>query len=186
MVLRIRISEKWLHINRDDVCFYHNIKSVIILNEKIIAQLETGDLYAVDKKGNIIEEIDKPLKSSDFVGQFIAEVNQNNLYLKNYTVYFENNIESFVLLDDKIIVQLKIPAGCDEIDNIYAVSMKGDIIWRVQNKAIGCPEYKFISPYVCVNYIDDEIIANDFNGFRFVISPDDGSIVRKINDLKPW
>ena len=57
MVLRMIISEKWIHINSYDVCFDYNVKSVIILKQKIIVQLEIGDLYAVDMAGNIIEKI---------------------------------------------------------------------------------------------------------------------------------
>ena len=77
----------------------------------------------------------------------------------------------FVLLDDRIIVQLNeldASAKSDEIDNVYAVDMEGNIIWRIQNKERVCPEYKFISPYVMINYIDGELIVNDFNGFRFL------------------
>lgn len=112
MVLRMIISEKWIHINSYDVCFDYNVKSVIILKQKIIVQLEIGDLYAVD--------------------------------------------------------------------------MEGNIIWRIQNKERVCPEYKFISPYVMINYIDGELIVNDFNGFRFVFSPDDGTFVKRIQSLRPW
>lgn len=112
MVLRMIISEKWIHINSYDVCFDYNVKSVIILKQKIIVQLEIGDLYAVD--------------------------------------------------------------------------MVGNIIWRIQNKERVCPEYKFISPYVMINYIDGELIVNDFNGFRFVFSPDDGTFVKRIQSLRPW
>lgn len=36
MVLRMIISEKWIHINSYDVCFDYNVKSVIILKQKII------------------------------------------------------------------------------------------------------------------------------------------------------
>ena len=73
-----------------------------------------------------------------------------------------------------------------EIDNVYAVDMEGNIIWRIQNKERVCPEYKFISPYVMINYIDGELIVNDFNGFRFVFSPDDGTFVKRIQSLRPW
>jgi len=57
MVLRMIISEKWIHINSYDVCFDYNVKSVIILKQKIIVQLEIGDLYAVDMAGgNILKK----------------------------------------------------------------------------------------------------------------------------------
>ena len=182
MVLRMIISEKWIHINSYDVCFDYNVKSVIILKQKIIVQLEIGDLYAVDMAGNIIER-------SDLDKDFIVEINQNNLYFNNSAVYFEHNIYSFVLFDDRIIVQLNeldASAKSDEIDNVYAVDMEGNIIWRIQNKERVCPEYKFISPYVMINYIDGELIVNDFNGFRFVFSPDDGTFVKRIQSLRPW
>ena len=65
MVLRMIISEKWIHINSYDVCFDYNVKSVIILKQKIIVQLEIGDLYAVDMAGNIIEKNNKPFQRSD-------------------------------------------------------------------------------------------------------------------------
>ena len=151
MVLRMIISEKWIHINSYDVCFDYNVKSVIILKQKIIVQLEIGDLYAVDMAGNIIEKNNKPFQRSDLDKDFIVEINQNNLYFNNSAVYFEHNIYSFVLFDDRIIVQLNeldASAKSDEIDNVYAVDMEGNIIWRIQNKERVCPEYKFISPYV--------------------------------------
>ena len=106
MVLRMIISEKWIHINSYDVCFDYNVKSVIILKQKIIVQLEIGDLYAVDMVGNIIEKNNKPFQRSDLDKDFIVEINQNNLYFNNSAVYFEHNIYSFVLFDDRIIVQL--------------------------------------------------------------------------------
>ena len=140
MVLRMIISEKWIHINSYDVCFDYNVKSVIILKQKIIVQLEIGDLYAVDMAGNIIVQLN----------------------------------------------ELDASAKSDEIDNVYAVDMEGNIIWRIQNKERLCPEYKFISPYVMINYIDGELIVNDFNGFRFVFSPDDGTFVKRIQSLRPW
>ena len=34
--------------------------------------------------------------------------------------------------------------------------------------------------------IDGELIVNDFNGFRFVFSPDDGTFVKRIQSLRPW
>jgi len=37
-----------------------------------------------------------------------------------------------------------------------------------------------------INYIDGELIVNDFNGFRFVFSPDDGTFVKRIQSLRPW
>lgn len=189
MVLRMIISEKWIHINSYDVCFDYNVKSVIILKQKIIVQLEIGDLYAVDMAGNIIEKNNKPFQRSDLDKDFILEINQNNLYFNNSAIYFEHNIYSFVLFDDRIIVQLNeldASAKSDEIDNVYAVDMEGNIIWRIQNKERVCPEYKFISPYVMINYIDGELIVNDFNGFRFVFSPDDGTFVKRIQSLRPW
>ena len=106
MVLRMIISEKWIHINSYDVCFDYNVKSVIILKQKIIVQLEIGDLYAVDMAGNIIEKNNKPFQRSDLDKDFIVEINQNNLYFNNSAIYFEHNIYSFVLFDDRIIVQL--------------------------------------------------------------------------------
>lgn len=131
----------------------------------------------------------KPFQRSDLDKDFIVEINQNNLYFNNSAVYFEHNIYSFVLFDDRIIVQLNeldASAKSDEIDNVYAVDMEGNIIWRIQNKERVCPEYKFISPYVMINYIDGELIVNDFNGFRFVFSPDDGTFVKRIQSLRPW
>ena len=98
MVLRMIISEKWIHINSYDVCFDYNVKSVIILKQKIIVQLEIGDLYAVDMVGNIIEKNNKPFQISDLDKDFIVEINQNNLYFNNSAVYFEHNIYSFVYL----------------------------------------------------------------------------------------
>lgn len=130
------ISEKWIHINSYDVCFDYNVKSVIILKQKIIVQLEIGDLYAVDMAGNIIEKNNKPFQRSDLDKDFIVEINQNNLYFNNSAIYFEHNIYSFDLFDDRIIVQLNeldASAKSDEIDNVYAVDMEGNIIWRIQN-----------------------------------------------------
>ena len=135
------------------------------------------------------EKNNKPFQRSDLDKDFIVEINQNNLYFNNSAVYFEHNIYSFVLFDDRIIVQLNeldASAKSDEIDNVYAVDMEGNIIWRIQNKERVCPEYKFISPYVMINYIDGELIVNDFNGFRFVFSPDDGTFVKRIQSLRPW
>ena len=81
MVLRMIISEKWIHINSYDVCFDYNVKSVIILKQKIIVQLEIGDLYAVDMVGNIIEKNNKPFQRSDLDKDFIVAVSYTHLTL---------------------------------------------------------------------------------------------------------
>ena len=95
MVLRMIISEKWIHINSYDVCFDYNVKSVTIIKQKIIVQLEIGDLYAVDMAGNIIEKNNKPFQRSDLDKDFIVEINQNNLYFNNSAIFL--NI-TFILL----------------------------------------------------------------------------------------
>ena len=77
--------------------------------------------------GNIIEKNNKPFQRSDLDKDFIVEINQNNLYFNNSAIYFEHNIYSFVLFDDRIIVQLNeldASAKSDEIDNVYAVDME--------------------------------------------------------------
>ena len=73
MVLRMIISEKWIHINSYDVCFDYNVKSVIILKQKIISLMknyydgsknnrrEFGEILTFDQM-DLIESINSKMK----------------------------------------------------------------------------------------------------------------------------
>lgn len=116
----------------------------------------------------------------------VIELCEKRLHINNSSVYFNYNIQSIIVLNEKIIVLLDIPMGCKEIDNIYAVDMNANIIWRIQSMKERFPENRFFTPYVGVSYNDDQIVANDFNGGRYVISSIDGKIIGTMNTGRLW
>lgn len=63
------------------------------------------------------------------------KLHKNALYINDELITFDFDIDTLIVMDDKIIVLLDIPYDSSELDNIYAVNLSGKIIWRIEKVA---------------------------------------------------
>ncbi len=105
--------------------------------------------------------------------------NKKCLKIDNIKKEFTHTIEKIQVKDNKILVLLSIPQDDNEtIDNIYAVSEKGDIIWRSESLEKLYPN-QINLPYEYMTVNHDEILATDFYGRRYFIDIKDGKIKKR-------
>jgi len=91
------------------------------------------------------------------------------LNIDNIKKEFTYTFEKIQVQDNKILVLLSIPQDDNEtIDNIYAVSDKGDVIWRSESLKQLYPN-QINLPYEYMTVNSDEILATDFYGRRYFI-----------------
>ena len=55
------------------------------------------------------------------------KLHKNALYINDELITFDFDIDTLIVMDDKIIVLLDIPYDSSELDNIYAVNLSGKI-----------------------------------------------------------
>lgn len=53
------------------------------------------------------------------------KLHKNALYINDELITFDFDIDTLIVMDDKIIVLLDIPYDSSELDNIYAVNLSG-------------------------------------------------------------
>lgn len=105
--------------------------------------------------------------------------NERCLNIGNIKKEFIHVIEKVQVIDNKIIVLLSIPQEDTEtIDNIYAVSDKGDMIWRSESLKELYPN-QINLPYEYMTIDNNEIQATDFYGRRYFIDIKDGKIKKR-------
>lgn len=103
----------------------------------------------------------------------------NKLNIGNIQIDFVNKIKEIYTLLDKIIVLLEIPqADKETIDNIYAVSFNGDILWQSESLKTRYPNQLNL-PYEYMTVNNNEIQATDFYGRMYVIDAQLGHIKRR-------
>lgn len=105
--------------------------------------------------------------------------NQCDLIVDGKKKRFTHEIKEISVLKDKILVLLSIPQDDKEtIDNIYAVSYDGEIIWRVESlKKLYSSQINLPYEYMTVN--GSEIQATDFYGRRYFIDIENGHIKKR-------
>ncbi|URZ04130.1 hypothetical protein [Clostridium felsineum] len=103
------------------------------------------------------------------------KINKNILIINNIDVRFDYNIRDVKLLGDLIIVLLSIPFDKTELDNLYAISKQGKVVWRVQGLNTVFPNQNNL-PYEQMNVNENVITATDFYARRYFINPLNGNI----------
>ncbi|URZ04109.1 hypothetical protein [Clostridium felsineum] len=93
----------------------------------------------------------------------------------NIDVRFDYNIRDVKLFGDLIIVLLSIPFDKTELDNLYAISKQGKVVWRVQGLNTVFPNQSNL-PYEQMNVNENVITATDFYARRYFINPLNGNI----------
>lgn len=105
--------------------------------------------------------------------------NERCLNIGNIKKEFAHVIGKVQVSNSKILVLLSIPQDDNEtIDNIYAVSDKGDIIWRSESLKQLYPN-QINLPYEYMTVNNDEIQATDFYGRRYFINIADGKVKKR-------
>lgn len=106
------------------------------------------------------------------------KIKDNTLTINSVKIKFDYNIREAKICGDLIIVLLAIPFSETELDNLYAVSKQGKMVWRVQelNKAFPNPNNL---PYEQMNIKGNEITVTDFYARRYFINPLNGNIEKK-------
>ena len=91
------------------------------------------------------------------------------------SIEFTHEIRQIEIVENKIIVLLSIPQNENTFDNIFAVSNKADVLWRVESLVVDYPRL----PYEQMVIHEDGIRAIDFYGRRVFISENTGKIMKK-------
>ena len=95
---------------------------------------------------------------------------EHSLETEKFKIGFEYKIADVKYWDEIFVVLLSIPNKVDEIDNIYGVSVDGDIIWRIENpiKAFKITiQEQGYSYYRMSVYVDIQLNRGVFTGTTF-------------------
>ncbi|MGP1434223.1 MAG: hypothetical protein ACTTHM_06030 [Peptoanaerobacter stomatis] len=106
------------------------------------------------------------------------KTNKNILTVNNTEIIFDHDIRDVKIFRNLIIVLLSIPFNETELDNLYAISKHGEIVWRVQALDVVFPNQNNL-PYEQINVNENEITATDFYARRYFINPLNGNIEKR-------
>lgn len=105
----------------------------------------------------------------------IIKINKNELSIDKNTIKFNYDIRDIKIVDNQVIVLLSIPFNVDETSNIYAISLKCKIIWKVENLKPNGNNLPFENIFIN----NGVLTATDFYGRRYFINITNGMIERK-------
>lgn len=91
------------------------------------------------------------------------------------SVSFKYEIDDVVLYDSIIVVLLKVPDGIIFNENIFGVSLFGDIIWQIESIVPGAND----SPYVAIEKDNDSLNAFNWSGIRARVKISSGKVAHK-------
>ena len=63
----------------------------------------------------------------------VIQVNKKELNINGKVIKFDYDIREIKEISNQVIVLLSIPFNVTEIDNVYSVSLEGEINWRVES-----------------------------------------------------
>lgn len=106
------------------------------------------------------------------------ELLDNTVTINGQQVNFSYSIREAKVIDELLVILLSIPFNDNTTENLYAVTPKGDIAWRVQK-----PKNKILNPMpyenISVNK-QNQIIVTDFYGRGYIINPKNGEIIKEL------
>lgn len=101
----------------------------------------------------------------------------NFVQINEYKIAFKYNIDSVKFFQNVYIVLLDIPTEIKEVNNIFAINDRCELLWRIQDPA---KLYNIINdvPYVGIR-IDDQgvLIATNFNGVTYSVDINTGNVI---------
>jgi len=120
------------------------------------------------------------------------EIVENSLKTESFNINFEYKVADVKYWDGVYVVLLSIPNKADEVDNIYGVDGKGNIIWRIENpiKAFNIYEqeqgynYFVSSVYVSVRLEEGIFIGTTFFAIKYTFDYKTGKLISR--DSSKW
>ncbi len=102
----------------------------------------------------------------------------NKLILPTSKLAFKYNIYSVAKIKGGVVVLLDIPNDSDVTENLYAIDLNGQKLWKVQSVKEVNPKITKLSPYVGMSLLPNgNISATTFYGLNYEISAKDGKIL---------
>ena len=89
---------------------------------------------------------------------------------------FEYDIRTVVEYQERYIVLLGIPFNIVEINNIYCLDARANMVWQSEDLETLHPELSNPLPYEQMGIKDGAIYASDFYGRNYKINIDNGKI----------
>jgi outer membrane protein assembly factor BamB len=106
-------------------------------------------------------------------------VNGNELTIGGCKVVFRFDIDNVKVGQGLYIVLLDIPSNVNEMNNVYAVNDRCQIVWQVQDAGDVYP-IKNDVPYVGTRITEEgRIIVTNFNGVTYTLDPATGKIIAR-------
>ena len=105
------------------------------------------------------------------------KIDKNKLSINGKVIKFNYDIREIKERSNQVIVLLSIPFNMTEIDNVYSVSLEGEINWRVESLNKINPSGNNM-PYENMYLKKDELTVSDFYGRRYFIDITNGSIIK--------
>lgn len=107
------------------------------------------------------------------------EYRDNKLIADDFEVIFKHKIAKIECAMDVCLVLIELPKGSKEVDNLYGVDMRGNILWKVQSvkDAFNIPQN---TPYIALKLIDaKKVQVISFFGMRFTVDVLSGKLIDK-------
>lgn len=104
------------------------------------------------------------------------KVYESVIIINEYKKEFPFEIRSVIQYDDKYIVLLSIPFDKNDINNIYCINTRTELIWQSQDLNVLYPNMKNI-PYEQMGMKDNSLFASDFYGRNYKIDVQNGKIL---------
>lgn len=101
---------------------------------------------------------------------------ENTVVIGNDEVQVRYDVKDIVVVDDVVVVLQEPPADADDVErNIVAFDTHGTQLWTVQQASRGHPTPR---TYTYIRYENGELIANNWNGYKYTVDIEDGSITK--------
>ncbi|EUJ64874.1 hypothetical protein [Listeria fleischmannii] len=98
---------------------------------------------------------------------------ENQLFLENVKIEFNERIDSILEQGDRIYILLDISPKAEldynDYHNIYAYSTDGKLNWQIQPRPQGDE-----AVYTMINFNEGKLYANDFLGRRYLVDEETG------------
>lgn len=105
------------------------------------------------------------------------KVDKNALIVNKHRVEFQHNIQNVIPIDKTLVVLLHIPFNETFLDNVFAVSNEGKVVWRIQNPSEVYPINERL-PYEYMRLDESgNMVVTDFVGIRYQVNPVNGKII---------
>ena len=100
----------------------------------------------------------------------------NRIKIDNYVYDFKFEIRNVIQCNNNYIILLSIPFNNSEINNLYCLNSKAELLWQAQDLKSLFPDLKNLLPYEQMGIKEDYIYASDFYGRCYKININNGKI----------